>query len=436
MAKISEVKESLRKLAGELQVAQSKMDEGTLTEAEGKAFAEKAREALALQAEVDQYTQNAAIIAKSREIANPALPASKRDEPTENPQELAGYVSPGEAFVRSEAYKQYLADGAPVGATRRIVSSRDMVKGHMPVTREQKAAWDEMDRKSVPTFAAGVIEPTRLPGINLSVQDDRLRLLDVVNQGSTGSNSVEYLRLAYTRAADTVADSSNKPEAAAAYTLETATVRTIAVQIPVTEQMLADAPALITAINGRLVYDLGKTREEQMMYGSGAGQDFAGILNDSDVVAARSVSGDSTVDKIRRAMSNIRVDGFEPNAVVMHPLDFEAVVLTKGTDDHYLYQVFPTADGGMRVWGLAVIESNSMAETALASEPERNILIGDFNRGATIWNREAISLAVGFIDKQFIQNQRTIRAEFRAAFAVTEPLAFRKILTHTASGAS
>jgi HK97 family phage major capsid protein len=317
-----------------------------------------------------------------------------------------------------------------------MVASRDTPKGYVPVTREQKSKWAEMDRKSVPTFASGVIEPTRLPGINLSVQDDRLRLLDVINQGNTGSNSVEYLRLAYTRAADTVADSATKPEAAAAYTLETATVRTIAVTIPVTEQMLADAPALITAINGRLIYDLGKTREEQMMYGGGTGQDFAGILNDADVPAARSVSGDTTIDRIRRGMSDIRVAGFEPNAVVMHPLDFESVVLTKGTDDHYLYQVFPTADGGMRVWGLAVVESNSMAETALASEPERNILIGDFRRGATLWNREAISLAVGFIDKQFVQNERTIRAEFRAAFAVTEPLAFAKILTHAASGTS
>jgi HK97 family phage major capsid protein len=126
-------------------------------------------------------------------------------------------------------------------------------------------------------------------------------------------------------AADTVADSSTKPEAAAAYTAETATVRTMAVTIPVTEQMLADAPALISAINGRLVYDLDKLLEEQMLYGAGTGQDFPGILNDSDVAAARSVSGDSTVDKIRRAMSDIRTNGFEPNAVVMHPLDFEEV---------------------------------------------------------------------------------------------------------------
>jgi HK97 family phage major capsid protein len=438
MASINQTKESLRKLCSELEVAQSKMDSGELTEAEGKDFAAKAKEALELQRTIDSYNEVSGIVAKSREVANVVLPGAKREAAEDvDPRETVGYVTPGEAFVRSESYKRFVEAGLPL-ANIRMTGAREMVKGHIPVTREEKAAYDKAAResKSVPTFGAGVIEPTRLAGINLSVQDDRLRLLGVIDQGSTSSNSVEWIRLAYTRAADTVADSATKPEAAAAYTAETATVRTMAVTIPVTEQMLADAPALISAINGRLVYDLDKLLEEQMLYGAGSGQDFPGILNDSDVAAARSVSGDTTVDKIRRAMSDIRTNGFEPNAVVMHPLDFEEVVLTKGTDDHYLYQVFPTADGGMRVWGLAVVESNSMRETALASEPERNILVGDFRQGATLWNREAISLAVGYIDQQFVKNQRTIRAERRAAFAVREPLAFSKILTHTASGAS
>lgn len=436
MASINQTKESLRKLADELKVAQAKMEADGLTESEGKDFTAKAQEALALQAEIDRYNAISGVVAKSREVGAPVLPGSKREQADDvNPAEVAGYVTPGEAFVRSEAYQKYLASGMPMAHVN-VAASRDLVKGYMPITREQKAAYEAMDRKSVPTFASGVIQDMRLPGVNLSVQDDRLRLLDVINQASTSAPSVSWIRLAYTRAADTVADSSSKPEAAAAFTEETATVRTIAVTIPVTEQMLADAPALISAVNGRLLYDLNKTREEQILYGSGTGQDFAGILNDSDVASARTISGDTVIDKIRRGMSDIRTNGFEPNAIVMHPLDFENVVLTKGTDDHYLYQVFPTADGGMRVWGLSVVESNSMRETALASEPERNILIGDFRQGATLWNREGISLAVGYVDQQFTKNQRTIRAEFRAAFAVTEPLAFVKILTHTASGSS
>ena len=415
------------------------MDTTGLTEAEGKRAVELCSTAEQMQAEVDQYNRIAGLAAKGREMGAPVLPASKREQDEIVSHGPAGYVTPGELFVRSEAYKQYVAAGMPL-ADVRVASSRDLVKGYAPITAEQKAAYEAMDRKSVPTFGAGVIEPTRLAGVNLSVQDDRLRLRDVINQGSTSSNTVEWLRLAYTRAADAVADSSDKPEAAAAYTAETATVRTQAVTIPVTEQMLADAPALITEVNGRLIYDLEKLLEEQMLYGAGSGQDFPGILNDSDVVAigdfGSGATADSLIDKIRRAMGQIRRSGFEPNAVVMDPLDATELAIKKGSDGHYLYHVFPSQDGSMRVWGLAIVESNSMTETALASEPERNVLVGDFTRGATLWNREAISLAVGYVNAQFLKNQRTIRAERRAAFAVREPLAFRKVVTHVASGAS
>jgi HK97 family phage major capsid protein len=435
-AKQAELQRILRE-AGELQ---SKMDTTGLTESEGKRAVELCSTAASIQAEVDQYNTIAGLAAKGREVGAPIMPGAKREQEAEVVSHgPAGYITPGEMFVRSEAYKRYVEAGMPL-TDARIAASRDMVKGYAPVTAEQKAAYDAMDRKAVPTFASGVIEPTRLAGVNLSVQDDRLRLADVIDTGSTGSNSVEWLRLAYTRAADAVADSSDKPEAAAAYTLETATVRTQAVTIPVTEQMLADAPALITEVNGRLMYDLNKLLEEQMLYGAGSGQDFPGILNDSDVASigdfGSGATADSLIDKIRRAMGYIRRDGFEPNAVVMDPLDATELAIKKGSDGHYLYHVFPAADGSQRVWSLAIVESNSMTETALASEPERNVLVGDFRRGATLWNREAISLAVGYVNAQFLKNQRTIRAERRAAFAVREPLAFRKILTHVASGAS
>jgi HK97 family phage major capsid protein len=433
MASINQTKESLRKLADELKVAQSKMETDGLTESEGKDFTAKAQEALALQAEIDRYNQITGVVAKSREVGAPVMPGSKREETDENPQEVAGYVTPGEAFVRSAAYKQFMAAGKPE-ANIRMVESRDMVKGYVPITREEKAAYAAMDRKTVPTFASGVIEPMRLSDIKLSVEDDELTLLQVINQAGTSSPTVEYLRLAYTRAADSVAAGDEKPEAAAAYTLENATVRTQAVTIPVTEQMLEDAPALINAINGRLIYDLEKLLEEQMMYGGGSGQDFAGILNDSDVEEAP--AGDTTLDRIRRAIARVRKSGYRPNAMTMDPIDAAELVLTKGNDDHYLYQVFPTSDGGTVVWGIRIVESASMEETALASNPERNILIGDFTRGATLWNRSAISLAVGYVDDDFRRNKRTIRAERRAAFAVTDPLAFRKINTHVASGAS
>jgi hypothetical protein len=60
-------------------------------------------------------------------------------------------------------------------------------------------------------------------------------------------------------------------------------------------------------------------------------------------------------------------------------------------------------------------------------------LVGDYQRGATLWDRERSSISVGFINDQFIRNQRTILAEARAAFGVRRPGAFRKHETQAAS---
>lgn len=436
MATIQEKRASHEKLMREIEPLTRKMESGELNEAEGKELDSKAAEALVIQTDLERHEKLLRMQERGQDLGRIPLPGARGEEQDEESKghEIAGYATLGEQFVRSEAYKKFIEAGMPAGEYKMFAANGIVHRKYAAVTNQQKAEWSKMDRKAVPTFGAGVIEPTRLPGVNLSVQDDDLRLLSVIDQGNTDSNSVTYRRLAYTRAAAPVADSSPKPAASAAYTMESATVRTQAVTIPVTEQMLADAPFLVGEINGRLVYDLEKLLEEEMMYGSGSGQHFAGILNDTDVLEAPSTG--STLDQIRRGMARVRKSGYRPNAVVMDPIDAGELVLTKGSDNHYLYQVFPTADGGTQVWGIRIVESSSMEETALASEPERNILVGDFTRGATLWNREAISLAIGWVNAQFTSNERTIRAERRAAFAVREPLAFRKITTHAASGAS
>jgi hypothetical protein len=53
-------------------------------------------------------------------------------------------------------------------------------------------------------------------------------------------------------------------------------------------------------------------------------------------------------------------------------------------------------------------------------------------RGATLWDRQQATVAVGWKDDDFIKNLRTIRAELRAAFAVRRPKAFIKITSQAA----
>lgn len=435
MATIQEKRASHEKLMREIQPLTAKMESGELNETEGKELDSKAAEALTLQKDLEQHERLIKMQERGRDLGRIPLPGARSEEKGEQDDgnASAGLMSLGEQFVRSEKFQEFRAHGTP-RIDIPIVSAREHRKGFAPVSNGDVKAMREV--KSVPSLGTGVIDPQRLSEIALTTQFDALELMSVLNVSNTDSDTIEWIRYTHTRAAAAVATSASKPEAAASAALENTPVRTFAVQIPVPEQTLADAPRIISMINTHLLYDLEKLKEEQACYGSGSGQNFTGFFNDTDVLTARTVSGDKLADKIRRGITDVRRSGFRPNAIVVDPLDGEELALQKGSDGHYLYVSFPTQDGGNRLWALRVVESVSMEETALASNPERNVLVGDFARGATWWNREAVALAMGWINDQFIKNQRTIRAEFRAAFTVQYPAAFRKVKTHTASGAS
>ena len=437
MSGITQVRTDLNKLLDELKVGQEKMAAGPLSESEGTALEAKAKEAERLQAQLDQFVRLDAIQAKGREIPDIPLPQSgkARDGEAKDDHALGGYMTLGDYLVASKAYQEAKDRNFPAAAVGGTINAPrvDLKTGLVALT---KADVREMQAKAVPTLGSGVIDPQRIADVPRVTELDALTLLDLIPTAPTSSNAIEFVRIdSFTRAADIVADGDPKPEATLAASVVNKPVRTFANIMPVTEQQLADAPAIIQECNTHLVYDVRKAVEEQLAYGSGTGSDFSGFFVDAGVVAGRGESGDTLIDKIRRAITDVRVDNYAPNGVAIHPYDWENIVLEKGSDNRYVWVVV-TDENGSRLWGLRVAESVGCEETALASFPERNILVGDFTRGATLYIREGVQLALGYNDDDFSKNKRTIRAEMRAAFALKRPKAFRKILTHTASGAS
>lgn len=167
------------------------------------------------------------------------------------------------------------------------------------------------------------------------------------------------------------------------------------------------------------------------MYGDGTGENFDGILNDSAVMDARTEGSDTLIDIARRGITDVRRAGYTPNGILIDPLDWEDVVLEKGSDNRYVWVV--VTDGAtQRLWAVPVVETEAMEDFAGNPTEARNMLVGDFQRGATLWDRESASISVGWINDQFIRNQRTILAELRAAFGVKRPGAFRKHETQAA----
>lgn len=255
-----------------------------------------------------------------------------------------------------------------------------------------------------------------------------LTIRDLVTNGTTGSDSVEYVRVTgFTNAASptpeataTSGASGLKPESALTFERVSAPVKTIAHWIPATRRALSDAGQVRTLIDNFLRYGLEEAVEEQIINGTGTSEDFEGLdkLADDDEVQDQAFTTD-LLTTTRKARTLVRTVGrARPTAYVMHPNDWEAFdLLTNDTAGNF-YFGGPRELGQPRLWGLPVVESEAMDEGFA--------YVGDW-RQAVIWDREEANITVGTIDDQLVRNMVTILAELRAAFGVFRPAAFVRI---------
>jgi HK97 family phage major capsid protein len=454
LAGITATGNNLRAILAEMKKLQDEYKGRPMPEDVGRRFDELGREAKALQDSEDRTQLFNGLDTWSRKAVDPVIPTTgiqkqlgfggSRGSALLGNGALEGYLSLGAAVVASPEYQSYLKAGAPQTSYATIGVDTALERGPgkrilVPVSSKmaadirQRIEANAIDWKAVPTIGANVIEPSRIADVARTTEHDRLRLRDVLNVAPTGEgNAVEYLVItSYTRAATEVAESAAKPESTMAIDSALAPVRTIAVWMPATVQQLQDIPQLQNMIDTELLYDLDKEEEEQIMYGSGAGQEFQGILPLAGVPAiTRTVTSTQNLDRIRIGVTDILIAGYEPNAVAVHPIDWEAIVLLKGTDNRYVWIVVTDpATGQSRVWGLDVVETVAMKNPA---NLQRYLLVGDFVRGATLWDRMQSQVIVGMINDQLIKNLRTILAEKRVAFGVKRPKAFAKYETATA----
>lgn len=382
----------------------------------------------------------------SQIVPSPTMPA----EPKDSGKAIAGYMTLGEWVVLQKAVQNASRSGSwPVLTFSEIPATLMYSKGRngrrgldtpiIPITREQKAAVLELiEQKAVPTLTS-VVQDDRLDVLVASTADDRLRLRDVLTIGQTTSDVVSYLRrTAQTRAAAETADGSAKPEGTFTWAEATANVRTIPAWMPVLTSQLADWPQLRQIIDDWLTYDVRRHEENQILYGDGTGQNLEGILTVSSPNAAQNiashslyVSGNDRLEHIRLGIAAIYTAGYEANAMLIHPEDWFSVVVLKGSDKHYLGQVFMTADRAPRVWGISVVEAEACQEESGLTTPARNLVIGDWRRGCALIERMGLSVQIGLNSDDFTKNKRTVLVEERVAFPIYAPQAFAFLQTRS-----
>jgi HK97 family phage major capsid protein len=248
-----------------------------------------------------------------------------------------------------------------------------------------------------------------------------LNIRDIITVGQTDSDLVEFVRhVSRDNAAAPVAEataasggSGVKPESDIVFEIVQAAVKTIATWIPATRRALADAGQLRTIIDSELRYMVQEELEDQIIAGSGVGENLTGLLN---TTGTQTQAWDTDIlTTTRKARTKVKVVGKAvPNAYLLNPYDWETLDLLTDAEDRY-YFGGPTVMGNPRLWGLPVVENEAVTQGVG--------MVGDF-RVATLWDRQSTQIYVTDSHSDFfIRNLIAILAELRAAFGVKRPAA-------------
>lgn len=304
----------------------------------------------------------------------------------------------GQQVIDDEAYQEFAARGARGGE----------------VGVEVRTLLDT----AVTSPAAGLFMPQGTPFLNTAALDRRrLFVRDLLSTGTTGLNSVPYIRELSPRTnetgATTVAEGAAKPEVTMQFVAADAPVRKIAAWIPVTSEILADAPTLRSYIDARLEYMLAIREEDQVLNGDGDAPNLEGILETTGLQSVTGPAGDN-LTALAEGIEKIELVDGEADGVALNPTDFwDMITRRAGGDDHY--DVDPFMDPArMRPWGLPPVRTRSLAAGTA--------VVGAWKIGGQLLDREETVIRVGDQHSDyFTKNKAAILAEKRVAFLNHRP---------------
>lgn len=229
------------------------------------------------------------------------------------------------------------------------------------------------------------------------------------------SSSVTAIREAtHTNSAAETAQGAAKPESVVTFEQFNVPMETVAHFIKVSNQLLADAPAVTSYIDTRLRDGLAQRIDAQLLVGNGTAPNLSGLTDAGNFVAFTATSGANLADSINKAKYERWAAGEVPDSVIVNPADWGALeVLREGAGSGmYLYGA-PGTIAGLNPFGLQVIISNHM--------PAGSFLVGNLRGSVILYQRQSAVIEMGFVNDDFTKNLVTIRAEERLGLGVDRP---------------
>ncbi|MFW8567062.1 phage major capsid protein [Orrella sp. 11846] len=308
-------------------------------------------------------------------------------------------------------------DPAPRTPGEIVVASQEMEGVNSSFRGSRRISVPRSAITSLDNSGGDLVQPDRVPGIVMP-GTRRMTLRDLIAPGRTSSNSVEYVRESgFTNNADVVSEGASKPYSDLTFELENAPVRVIAHLFKASRQILDDAPALQSYIDARARYALELAEEAQFLYGSGQGANLTGIIPQAEAFDPEfSPDKEQAIDRIRLAILQAILAEFPPNGIVLNPIDWARIELTKDEEGRYILGN-PGSGAQPLLWSLPVVSTTAIVQD--------QFLVGAFSLGAQVFDRQDAEVLISTEnDKDFEKNMVTIRAEERIGLAVYRPESF------------
>ncbi len=237
----------------------------------------------------------------------------------------------------------------------------------------------------------------------------RLSIFDVLPSLQVNSNSFEFNRLDnYLNAADYQSqEAAEKAQASMPTELISAPITTIAHWLPMSEQVLADVPALQNQASTLMRYGVEHKAAAEIIAGNTPGK-ISGLHTEATPIMVD--AGTFLADAVAKAITALDADGWMPNLIIMHPNDWNLIRTARENEDGGAYLLGQLSNMPMAsLWGLPVITDPAC--------PIDSPLVLDSSQVA-ILDRQAARIELGRIGNQFIANEVVMRAEARIGLAV------------------
>lgn len=253
-----------------------------------------------------------------------------------------------------------------------------------------------------------------------------LGLLDYVQVVPTAQNSTKFMRQSTrTNNAAGKQEATAAAESATAYTEVTSPIVTITHYLPVSKEQLEDEPGIRAIIDADLILGVRQILDQDITVGAGS-PTLTGCTNLSGV-QTQARGTDPYFDAIMKAMTKVRANGTSggrggrfgnPNLVLLHPTDYQTVVLERTADGLYILGN-PGEAPMSRVWGVNVGQSMALtAGTGLVMDTSFMRL--RLREDAEVFMTDAHSTL-------FINRVYTLRCDIRAGFEVQSDEAVCKV---------